>query len=82
LARLDVNRGRSWLGTSWREASGLAGPCEAEANGFIAGVRNPRLVSKKEGEGRLYTDLSKELGIKRLDLRILASEKLAPIPMG
>jgi hypothetical protein len=43
LARLDVNRGRSWLGTSWREASGLAGACEAEANGFIAGVRSPPL---------------------------------------
>ena len=30
----------------------------------------------------MYTEFSKELGIKRLDLRILASEKLAPIPMG
>jgi hypothetical protein len=53
-----------------------------QADASLAGVRNPRLVSKKEGEGRLYTEFSKELGIKRLDLRILASEKLAPIPMG
>ena len=53
LARLDVNRGRSWLGTSWREASGLAGACEAEANGFIAGVQSPPLrgMAKRCEEG-------------------------------
>jgi len=64
------------------EANGLMAICLGQADASFTGVRNPPLPSKKEREGRLYTEFSKELGIKRLDLRILASEKLAPIPMG